>query len=115
MPNTYKTKVCATCGKAEGKHWARHWKQQHPSEMINELVHGQAPTQPLDINWLYLIKDKEARKLFMDGNKEVLPQTEDINQEDTPILNLGLPEARQDHPEAHDQSDQILQQDQMQV
>jgi len=31
MPNTYKTKVCGTCGKAEGKHWARHWKQQHPS------------------------------------------------------------------------------------
>lgn len=83
--------------------------------MIKELVPGQAPTQPLDINWLYLIKDKETRKLFMDGNKEVLPQTEDINQEDTHILNLGLPEAMQDHPEAHDQSDQILQQDQMQV
>jgi len=38
----------------------------------------------------------------MDGNKEVLPQTEDINQEETPILNLGLPKAMQDHPEAHD-------------
>ena len=83
--------------------------------MIKELVPGQAPTKPLDINWLYLIKDKETRKLFMDGNKEVLPQTEDINQEDTPILNVGLPEAIQDHPEAHDQNDQNLQQDKMQV
>ena len=83
--------------------------------MMKELVPGQAPTQPLDINWLYLIKDKGTRKLFMDGSKEVLPQIEDINQEDTPILNLGLLKAMQDHPEGHDQSDQILQHDQMQV
>jgi len=27
MPNKRSIKVCATCGKAEGKHWARHWKQ----------------------------------------------------------------------------------------
>lgn len=51
----------------------------------------------------------------MDTNKEVLPPTEDINQEDTSIFNLVDPEAMQDHQEANDQSEQLLHQDQMQV
>jgi hypothetical protein len=38
----------------------------------------------------------------MDTNKEVLPPTEDINQEDTSIFNLVDPEAMQDHQEAND-------------
>ena len=38
----------------------------------------------------------------MDTNKEVLPPTEDINQEDISIFNLVDPEAMQDHQEAND-------------
>jgi hypothetical protein len=64
MPKTYKIKVCATCGKAEGKHWARHWKLRHPSEVINELIPGEAPSHPYDENWVYLIKDPKVKTLF---------------------------------------------------
>jgi hypothetical protein len=74
MPKTYKIKVCATCGKAEGKHWARHWKLHHPSEVINELVPGEAPSHPYDENWVYLIKDPKMKELFRNSFKEVLHQ-----------------------------------------
>ena len=74
MPKTYQTKVCATCGKAEGKNWARHWKLRHPSEVINELVPGEAPSHPYDENWVYLIKDSKVKKLFRNSFKEVLQQ-----------------------------------------
>ena len=71
MPNKRSIKVCATCGKAEGKHWARHWKQQHPLEEIKELLPDQAPTRPFDINWVYLIKDKKVQELFKTSNLDV--------------------------------------------
>ena len=74
MPKTYKTKVCSTCGKAEGKHWARHWKLRHPSEVINELVPGEAPSHPYDENLVYLIKDKRVKELYTNGYKEILQQ-----------------------------------------
>ena len=71
MPKTYLTKVCATCGKAEGKNWARHWKLRHPTEVINELVPGEAPSHPYDENWVYLIKDPKVKELFRNSFKEV--------------------------------------------
>jgi hypothetical protein len=74
MPKTYLTKVCATCGKAEVKNWARHWKLRHPSEVINELVPGEAPSHPYDENWVYLIKDPKVKKLFRNSFKEVHSQ-----------------------------------------
>jgi len=74
MPKTYLTKVCATCGKAEGKNWARHWKLRHPSGVINELVPGEAPSYPYDENWVYLIKDPKVKELFRNSFKEVLQQ-----------------------------------------
>ncbi len=74
MPKTCKTKVCATCGKAEANNWARHWKLHHPSEVINELVPGEAPSHPYDENWVYLIKDPKVKELFRNSFKEVLQQ-----------------------------------------
>ena len=74
MPKTYLTKVCATCGKAEGKNWARHWKLRHPSGVINELVPGEAPSHPYDENWVYLIKDPKVKELFRISFKEVQQQ-----------------------------------------
>ena len=74
MPKTCKTKVCATCGKAEANNWARHWKLRHPSEVINELVPGEAPSHPYDENWVYLIKDPKVKELFRNSFKEVLQQ-----------------------------------------
>jgi hypothetical protein len=64
MPN--KLKVCAACGKAEGANWAYHWRTKHPGIEIEQLLPGQVPTNPYDINWVYLIKDKITRDLFMD-------------------------------------------------
>lgn len=74
MPKTCKTKVCATCGKAEAKNWARHWKPRHPSEVINELVPGEAPSHPYDENWVYLIKDQKVKEFYTNGYKEILQQ-----------------------------------------
>ena len=74
MPQSYKIKVCATCGKAEGKHWARHWKLRHPSEVINELVPGEAPSHPYDENWLYLIKDPKVKERFRLSLKKALQE-----------------------------------------
>jgi predicted alpha/beta hydrolase family esterase len=62
MPNIRKLKICAICGKAEGQHWAEHWKKRHTSIEPRELLPGEAPTQPLDSNWIYLIKDETTRE-----------------------------------------------------
>ena len=75
MPATHKSKVCATCGKAEGPNWARHWKQQHPTEVMNELVPGEAPAHPFDENWLYLIKDLEVQEIYKGNGSNILPPT----------------------------------------
>ena len=64
MPRTYKIKVCAICGKAEGSNWSHHWKRQHPSHQPQELVPGEAPTDPIDDNWVYLIKDAKVRQRY---------------------------------------------------
>ena len=116
MPSIHKTKVCATCGKAEGPHWARHWKDYHPGTEVTELLPGQAPTHPLDSNWLYLISDTKVQEVFIKAaNKDVLPPFQNIIQEDTSLLNLGLSEPMQQYPEANDQSQWFVQQDQIQV
>ena len=65
MPNIRKLKICAICGKAEGQHWAEHWKKRHTSIEPRELLPGEAPTQPLDSNWIYLIKDETTREQFL--------------------------------------------------
>ena len=62
MPNIRKLKICAICGKAEGQHWAEHWKKRHTSIEPRELLPGEAPTHPLDSNWIYLIKDETTRE-----------------------------------------------------
>jgi predicted alpha/beta hydrolase family esterase len=62
MPNIRKLKICAICGKAEGQHWAEHWKKRHTSIEPRELLPGEAPTQPLDSNWIYLIKDETTKE-----------------------------------------------------
>ena len=67
MPNIRKLKICAICGKAEGQHWAEHWKKRHTSIEPRELLPGEAPTQPLDSNWIYLIKDETTREQFLKG------------------------------------------------
>jgi predicted alpha/beta hydrolase family esterase len=67
MPNIRKLKVCAICGKAEGQHWADHWKKRHHSIEPRELLPGEAPTQPLDSNWINLIKDKTTQEQFLKG------------------------------------------------
>jgi hypothetical protein len=40
MPKANKHKVCSICGKSEGAHWARHWKNRHPSIKVKELELG---------------------------------------------------------------------------
>ena len=75
MPATHKSKVCATCWKAEGPNWARHWKQLHPTETMNELVPGEAPIRPYDENWLYLIKDLEVQELYKGNASIIIPRT----------------------------------------
>jgi hypothetical protein len=40
MPKQYKNKVCFICGKSEGAHWARHWKNRHPGIEVKELELG---------------------------------------------------------------------------
>ncbi len=67
MPKIRKLKVCATCGKAQGQHWAKHWKKSHPTIEPRELLPGEAPTQPFDSNWIYLIKDETTREQFLKG------------------------------------------------
>jgi predicted alpha/beta hydrolase family esterase len=69
MPNNYKTKVCALCGKSQSDHWARHWKNQHPSSDIRELIPGEEPVQPFDENWLYLIKPLSLGEIYESAAK----------------------------------------------
>ena len=40
MPGIHKVKICATCGKTEGKNWAYHWRTKHPGREIKELLPG---------------------------------------------------------------------------
>ena len=30
-------KTCSICGKREGSHWARHWREKHPDQKPKEL------------------------------------------------------------------------------
>jgi hypothetical protein len=46
---------------------AEHWKKRHPSIEPRELLPGEAPTEPLDSNWIYLIKDETTREQFLKG------------------------------------------------
>jgi predicted alpha/beta hydrolase family esterase len=52
MPNIRKIKVCYICGKAEGSHWASHWKNHHPGTEARVLLPGEAPTNPIYDDWL---------------------------------------------------------------
>ena len=67
MPNTRELKVCATCGKVYGQHWADHWKKRHPGNKPRKLLPGEAPIQPFNSNWINLIKDKTTRNMFLKG------------------------------------------------
>ena len=58
-------KVCALCGKSEGPHWRRHWKNNHPGATIMELLPGDIPSDPYDESWLKLIFPISLRKQFM--------------------------------------------------
>ena len=84
MPTNHKIKVCSYCGKSEGKNWARHWNQQHPSEEIKELAPGQAPNTPFDENWLYIINDKTVQELFKTRARDTttITPTQTINNQD---------------------------------
>ena len=62
MLNSHKVKVCASCGKAEGKNWARHWKKYHVGVDVKELPLGGVPTDPYDESWLYLIQPLSLRE-----------------------------------------------------
>jgi len=80
MPKSYRNKVCSICGKSEGMHWARHWKNQHPTAAIKELVPGDVPLNPFDESWLYLIKPLSIRELYMTPAKiEEVPPIEVID------------------------------------
>ena len=41
----HKTRRCAICGKAETRHWRRHWATQHPGEEPRELEEGKRPQE----------------------------------------------------------------------
>ena len=79
MPKTNKTKVCGLCGKSEGTHWARHWRNQHPSSDIKELTPGEVPSDPFDESWLYLIKPLSLHQIYESAAKieEVPPADAD--------------------------------------
>jgi hypothetical protein len=62
MPKTHTIKVCAICGKAEGRNWAYHWKTQHPDSQIQKLALGDLPSNPFKKNWLDLIEPEELRE-----------------------------------------------------
>ena len=47
MPGKHKVKVCAICGKADGKNWIQHWDTNHPGSERKELLPGQTPSHPL--------------------------------------------------------------------
>ena len=85
MPTTHKTKVCALCGKSQGDHWARHWKNQHPSSEIRELTPGEVPSQPFDESWLYLIKPLSLREVY-----ESAAKNEDIHQPEVTASNVTI-------------------------
>ena len=57
MPNHQKTKICAQCGKAEKSNWIKHWKNHHTMTQPRELLPGELPVNPIDNNWVFLIKD----------------------------------------------------------
>jgi hypothetical protein len=40
MPGKHKVKVCAICGKADGKNWIQHWDTNHPGSERKELIPG---------------------------------------------------------------------------
>jgi len=44
--------VCSHCGKAEGKHWARHWARADHPEEVRELIPGEEPPQPWRADWV---------------------------------------------------------------
>jgi predicted alpha/beta hydrolase family esterase len=67
MPKAAKMKVCAECGKSESAHWARHWKEHHPSKTKRELTPGTQPTDPYDKDWMYLLP-KELQKFHEEAS-----------------------------------------------
>ena len=49
MPGIHRVKLCAICGKADGKNWVQHWTNNHPGSEMKELLPGQTPSHPLTI------------------------------------------------------------------
>jgi len=96
MSKIHKTKVCAHCGKSEGAHWARHWRNQHPSSDIKELTPGEVPSDPFDESWLYLIKPLSLREVH-----ESAAKIEEMPQDDADKSNSAtatIPEGRSQSP-----------------
>ncbi len=65
MPSTRKHKVCAECGKSESDNWARHWRTRHAGRKAKELIPGEAPENPYDSSWMYLLKPETLRVEFL--------------------------------------------------
>jgi hypothetical protein len=48
----------------EKSNWNRHWKNLHSMAEPRELLPGESPVNPIDVNWVFLIKDLKIRNLF---------------------------------------------------
>ena len=95
MSKIHKTKVCAHCGKSEGAHWARHWRNQHPSSNIRELTPGEVPSNPFDESWLYLIKPLSLREVH-----ESAAKIEEVPQADADKSNSSTATIPEDHSQS---------------
>ena len=96
MSKIHKIKVCAHCGKSEGAHWARHWKNQHPLSEIRELTPGEVPSDPYDESWLYLIKPLSLREVHESAAKiEEVPRAYSDKSINVPAT---IPEGRSQSP-----------------
>ena len=42
-------KKCSICGKEEGQNWLRHWRDNHPNEVVRALEPGEVARYPRDI------------------------------------------------------------------
>jgi predicted alpha/beta hydrolase family esterase len=68
--------VCGHCGKAEGKHWIRHWtRADHPSE-ARELKPGEEPHIPWRVDW---VKELPTELIDLYDSKNITSQFDPFN------------------------------------
>ena len=96
MPKINKTKVCTLCDKSEGTHWARHWRNKHPSSDIKELTTGEIPSDPFDESWLYLIKPLSLRKVHESAAK--IKEVQEADTDKSIHVTATIPEGRSQSP-----------------